>query len=264
MNNFSFTKNRAKFFIFSAICIVIGICLLVFKGFNWDVDFVGGTEITIKIGQTVDKSVQQDIEDIVKPMLGDKFSSLISTGNNKDEILIRSNEISSEERAAVFNAVAEKYKRRIERFYQNIRTKPRVLLVWFSHYHDTTNEQWARFANDFCNKMNKNIDFLIIQHLENQHTPIKTIIAPNIVRYDLHTIEKDTHGNNTTVGNEKLCDTIFSQYELRVPRERRLKYFWKQCLLNGVCKFVPLHDVRHAWRAKLKRDMNDLIYNRLN
>lgn len=109
MNNFSFTKHRAKFFIFSAICIVIGICFIVFKGFNWDVDFVGGTEITIKIGQTVDKNVQQEIEDIVKPMLGDKFSSLISTGNNKDEILIRSNEISSEEREAVFNAVAEKY-----------------------------------------------------------------------------------------------------------------------------------------------------------
>ena len=161
-----------------------------------------------------------------------------------------------------FDAVAEKYKRRIDRFYQNIRTKTRVLLVWFSHYHDTTNEQWAKFASDFCNKMGKNVDFLIIQHLENQHTPIQTIIAPNIVRYDMHTIEKDERGNNTTVGNEKLCDTVFSHYGLRVPRERRILYFWKQCLLNGVCKFVPFHDARHAWRAKLKRDMNDLIYNR--
>lgn len=109
MNNFSFTKNKAKFFIFSAICVVIGICFMVFKGFNWDVDFAGGTEITIKIGKTVDKSVQQEIEEIVKPMLGDKFSSLISTGNDKDEILIRSNEIPSEEREAIFSAVAEKY-----------------------------------------------------------------------------------------------------------------------------------------------------------
>ena len=164
--------------------------------------------------------------------------------------------------AESFAGVAEKYKRRIERFYQNIREKPRVLLVWFSHYHDTTNEQWAKFASDFCDKMGKNIDFLIIQHLENQHTPIQTIIAPNIVRYDMHTIEKDKRGNNTTVGNEKLCDTVFAQYGLRVPRERRAQYFWKQCLLNGVCKFIPFHDVRHAWRAKLKRDMNELIYNR--
>lgn len=161
-----------------------------------------------------------------------------------------------------FDAVAKKYQRRINRFYENIRDKQNVLLVWFSHYHDTTNAQWVKFANDFCNKMGKNIDFLVIQHMENQYTPIKTIIAPNIVRYDMHTTEKDERGNNTTVGNEKLCDTIFSQYALRVPRNRRGQYILKQCLLNCVCKFVPLHDVRHAWRNKLKRDIDELIYNR--
>ena len=161
-----------------------------------------------------------------------------------------------------FEDVAEKYRRRIERFYKNIREKRHVLLVWFSHYHDTTNEQWVRFATDFCNKIGKKIDLLIIQHLENQYIPIKTVIAPNIVRYDLHTTEKDNNGNNTTVGNEKLCDSIFSQYGLRVPQSKILQYMWKQCLLNGVCKFVPFHDVRHAWRAKLRHDIREIIYNR--
>ena len=164
--------------------------------------------------------------------------------------------------AESFPAVAEKYKRRIDRFYQNIHEKQNVLLVWFSHYHNTTNEQWLKFSSDLCAKIKKNIDILIIQHMENQHTPIKTVIAPNIVRFDLHTIEKDNQGNNTTIGNEKLCDTIFSQDSLRVPRERRKQYFWKMCLLNGVCKFLPFHDIRHAWRKKLKHDINELIYNR--
>ena len=161
-----------------------------------------------------------------------------------------------------FGAVAEKYNRRIKRFYDNIRNKDRVMLVWFSHYHNTTNEQWADFAGKFCDKMGKNVDFLIIQHMENQRTPIQTIIAPNIVRYDMHTIEKDEHGNNTTVGNEKVCDAVFSQYALRVPRERWVKYVWKCSLLNGVCKFIPFHDARHAWRNKLRRDIDELIYNR--
>lgn len=161
-----------------------------------------------------------------------------------------------------FGAVAEKYNRRIKRFYDNIRNKDRVMLVWFSHYHNTTNEQWADFAGKFCDKMGKNVDFLIIQHMENQRTPIQTIIAPNIVRYDMHTIEKDERGNNTTVGNEKVCDTVFSQYALRVPRERWAQYIWKQCMLNGVCKFIPFHDARHAWRNKLRRDIDELIYNR--
>lgn len=163
-----------------------------------------------------------------------------------------------------FGAVAEKYKRRIERFYDNIRDKDRVLMVWFSHYHNTTNEQWMDFAKKFCDKMHKNIDFLVIQHMENQYTPIKTVVTPNIVRYDLHTIEKDEHNNNTTIGNEKLCDAIFSQYALRVPRERYTKYIWKQCMLNGVCKFIPIHKIRHEWRKKLRHDIDELIYNRNN
>lgn len=161
-----------------------------------------------------------------------------------------------------FPDVAEKYTRRIRRFYDNIRKHERVLLVWFSHYHDTTNDAWADFAQLFCNKMNKDIDFLIIQHRDGQYIPQQTIIAPNIVRYDLHTIEKDPQGNNTTVGNQKLCDRIFAQYELRVPHDRRAKYIWKKCLLNGVCKFIPLHDLRHAWRAKLKADISKLVYDR--
>ena len=174
----------------------------------------------------------------------------------------RSSAESTCSRAESASVCAEKYARRIRRFYDNIRKHERVLLVWFSHYHDTTNNAWADFAVRFCNKMNKDIDFLIIQHRDGQYIPQQTIIAPNSVRYDLHTIEKDPQGNNTTVGNQKLCDRIFAQYELRVPRDRRAKYIWKKCLLNGVCKFIPLHDVRHAWHAKLKADISKLVYDR--
>lgn len=163
-----------------------------------------------------------------------------------------------------FQYVAEKYTRRITRFYSNIRDHERVLLVWFSHYHDTTNDAWADFAKKFCNKVNKNIDFLIIQHRENQFVPSKTIIAPNIVRFDLHTTEKDEHGNNTTVGNEKLCNPIFAEYGLRVQPERRIVYAYKQCLKYGVCKFIPVKRIRHAWRKKLNSDIFDIVYKRKN
>lgn len=109
MNNFSFTKKKNIFFIFTAVCLLIGVVCFIIRGFNWDVDFAGGTEMTIKIGQTVDKELQQEIEGIVKPILGNKFSSVISTGNTGDEILLRANELSSEEREEVFSAIAEKY-----------------------------------------------------------------------------------------------------------------------------------------------------------
>ncbi len=109
MKNFSFTGSKKIFFIFSAVCLVAGILCCTLLGFNWDVDFVGGTEITINIGKTVDRAVQQEIEDIVKPILNTKYSSAISTGNNSDQILIRANELSSEEREQVFSAVAKQY-----------------------------------------------------------------------------------------------------------------------------------------------------------
>ncbi len=161
-----------------------------------------------------------------------------------------------------FPEVAEKYARRIKRFYSNIRSHENILLVWFSHYHDTSNDAWLRFAKQFCDKMNKNIDFLIIQHLENQFQPIKTIIADNIIRFDMHTVEKDPQGNNTTVGNEKLCDQIFSKFNLRVPRCNRLKYAYNKCMIYGICKFIPFKKLRHEWRRKLKNNINSLIYNR--
>lgn len=166
--------------------------------------------------------------------------------------------------AESFPEVEKKYKRRIERFFKNIKEKQNVLLVWFSHYHNTTNEQWIEFAKKLCDKNGKQIDFLIIQHMENQYAPIKTQIADNILRYDLHTIKKDKNGNNTTVGNEQLCDKIFAEFGLRVPRERILKYWYKMCMLHGVCKFVPHHRIRHNWRNKLTRDIYSLIYNRRN
>ena len=160
--------------------------------------------------------------------------------------------------------VAEKYARRITRFFSNIRTHERVLLVWFSHYHDTPDDEWLNFANKFCKKVNKNVDFLIIQHRENQFVPQKTIIASNIIRYDVHTVEKDKNGNNTTIGNEKLCNPIFAQFSLRVPRNRRINYAYKQCLIHGICKFIPIKSIRHAWRKKLQNDIYNIIYNRKN
>lgn len=110
MKNFSITKNKKIFFLFTAVCVVLGIVCCIVRGFNWDVDFAGGTEMTVRIGQnTSDKALQQNIEELIKPILGSKYSSIISTGNAGDEVLIRANELSSEERDQVFETIAAEY-----------------------------------------------------------------------------------------------------------------------------------------------------------
>ena len=109
MKNFSFTKNSKIFFSITAAMLVLGILSFVFIGFNWDVDFAGGTELVYKIG-TVDKTMTDNIEAKVKEIIGnDRFSSIMSSGDAKDEIIIRTNEITSEEREAIFESVKEDY-----------------------------------------------------------------------------------------------------------------------------------------------------------
>ncbi len=109
MKNFSYTKNKKVFFLFSALCVVLGIvCLLVFK-VNWDVDFVGGTEMNISI-KTDDKDVQLEVEKITKDLVGGKFSSVNSVSDSTGKsLLIKTNEIDSETRESIMDAICEKY-----------------------------------------------------------------------------------------------------------------------------------------------------------
>ncbi len=110
MKNFDFVKNRKIFFIITAVAVVLGIVSFIIRGFNLDTDFIGGTNMTIRIheAQTVTNAQLDEIRDIVEPIIGDKVSSLQKTGDG-NEVMIKTREIDSEIREAVFAALAEKY-----------------------------------------------------------------------------------------------------------------------------------------------------------
>ncbi|MBR5307339.1 MAG: protein translocase subunit SecF [Clostridia bacterium] len=109
MKNMSYTKNKNKFFIFSAICVVLGILCVIIRGVNWDVDFVGGTEMNIRV-VTEDKDLAKNVEDIAKEIIGADFSSVTTVSDTTgDSLLIKSNEITSEKREEIFDKIAEKY-----------------------------------------------------------------------------------------------------------------------------------------------------------
>ena len=109
MKNFSFTKNKSKFFLFTAACIVLGIVCVLIRGVNWDVDFVGGTEMNIRIN-TEDSNVAKEVENITKDIVGDKFSSVTSVSDSTGaSYLVKTNEIDSETRESIIDKIAEKY-----------------------------------------------------------------------------------------------------------------------------------------------------------
>ncbi|MBR5721082.1 MAG: hypothetical protein IKX78_01215, partial [Clostridia bacterium] len=89
MKNFSFIKNQKIFFTISIIVLIIGIASFFIRGFNFDIDFIGGTEVTYNIGSEIPKSDEEIIISDIKSIIGaDKFSSLRVSGN-RDILTVR-------------------------------------------------------------------------------------------------------------------------------------------------------------------------------
>ncbi len=72
MNNFSFIKNRKTFFIIVAVVLVIGIASFFVRGFNVDIDFIGGTTIQLDMNRELSTSDLDDIKSKISAMeIGD-------------------------------------------------------------------------------------------------------------------------------------------------------------------------------------------------
>ncbi|MBR3994663.1 MAG: protein translocase subunit SecF [Clostridia bacterium] len=110
MNNFSYTKNKKLFFLFTAVCIILGVICIMARGVNWDVDFKGGTELNIKVTTEDKANLFDNVEKITKEIVGNDFSSVTSVSDSTgDSLLVKCNEIDTEKREEVLNKISEKY-----------------------------------------------------------------------------------------------------------------------------------------------------------
>lgn len=147
-----------------------------------------------------------------------------------------------------FDSVKQKYLRRIDRFYQNIRAGANVLLVWFSLDEQTKNEDIIEASTCLNEKFHKNIDFLIIEHDEsllNQNIKF-SLLTPNIFKYQLYA-KNLLEEHDFTKGNVKKCTAIFRQYSLTLSFSQKAKYF----LLKALCNCIPFKKIRKRTRKKL-------------
>lgn len=106
-------------------------------------------------------------------------------------------------------AAKEKYNRRINRFYENIKNNEKVLLVWFSKFHQTPDDVVLDLCNRFCAKMNKKIYFLIIEHQEGVHKTTRYKSSDNIERCYCHAVKYRKDGSHSLLGNVKISTTYF-------------------------------------------------------
>lgn len=114
-----------------------------------------------------------------------------------------------------FDNVNDKYKRRIGRFLKNIKNKKRILFVWFSHYTWTDDKIIMNLCNQYCKKINKQIDFLIIENDKTKQIGelLSYQLAPNIIRYCISTNLQP----NTIMGNIEDVNKILSLYAVKQP-----------------------------------------------
>ena len=111
---FAILKNFKIFGGISALLVVTGLVALILLPFgknlfNLSIDFAGGTEMEFNMHTEVTQDVQTEVSGLFKDATGVDASSVTSSGDGNEDVLIRSTSITSEQRAAVIYKMLEKY-----------------------------------------------------------------------------------------------------------------------------------------------------------
>lgn len=113
-------ENRKIFFGISLAIIILGIIMTGVNGLQKGIDFEGGTLIQIKIGKQISVDEVREITDEF-----DKEAHIIHSGNEKDEIIIKSKmDLSNNEMQGVFEKFKEKYNLKDEDLVQSKKFGP--------------------------------------------------------------------------------------------------------------------------------------------
>ena len=102
---FAFIKNRKIFYAISCAVIVLGLVLGLVRGFNYGIDFTGGTMMQIDMGETVEVA---EVEDLIKDF--DLNPSLVLSGENRDQLIIKTTKaLENDERLEIVSKLGERY-----------------------------------------------------------------------------------------------------------------------------------------------------------
>ncbi|MDD6043505.1 MAG: protein translocase subunit SecF [Eubacteriaceae bacterium] len=104
---FDFLKNRKVFYCISTGIIVLGIVFTMVRGFNYGIDFTGGTMIQLDMGKTVETTeVEKALEDYDL-----KDLTVVLAGAEEDQVIIKTiNALDNEARQEVINTLEKEFK----------------------------------------------------------------------------------------------------------------------------------------------------------
>lgn len=103
---FNFMKHRKVYYTISIIILVIGLAFGLIRGFNYGIDFTGGTMIQIDMGKKV------EIEQVEKVLdKKDIDAEIVYSGENNEEIMIRTvTSLENKERNEVISDLQKEFK----------------------------------------------------------------------------------------------------------------------------------------------------------
>ncbi|MDD4376955.1 MAG: protein translocase subunit SecD [Eubacteriales bacterium] len=102
---FKFISNRKIFYSISVVCIVLGLIFSVVRGYNYGIDFTGGTMLQLNMHKQV------EISEVEKAL--DKYDlnpTIIYSGENREQVVIKTIEaLDNNARAEVIDTLNEKF-----------------------------------------------------------------------------------------------------------------------------------------------------------
>ena len=113
--HFSIVKHFKIFAIISVLLCITGLVSLLALPFgvnlyNFDIDFAGGTQMEFRMENTeLNADVLNEIQALVKDTTGVEPNAPQITGDENNEVIIRSTSLTSEQRADVITAMQEKH-----------------------------------------------------------------------------------------------------------------------------------------------------------
>lgn len=120
MSHFSFVEKRKIFAIVVAVLLVVGLASFFIRGFNLDVDFVGGTTLQVEMKDYLSKTgessistaLEQELSDFIREQSGAGIASFQRAANESGlptQFIVKTTELDTEAREALYEALAEKY-----------------------------------------------------------------------------------------------------------------------------------------------------------
>ena len=106
---FDFVGKRKIFFAIIALIFVAGMISFFTRGFNWDIDFLGGAIMEYNINKDVTDADLAEVTKLVTDTIGFEPSSVVKSGNPARQVVIKTKDINTEERKAIFETLKQEY-----------------------------------------------------------------------------------------------------------------------------------------------------------